>query len=210
MDRYNNGKIYTIRSPSTNKYYIGSTCVTLPQRLYKHKINYQEFLKDKYGFCSSYDIIKYNDCYIELLELYPCKSKLELQKKEGEFIRQNLDYIVNKRINGRNQKQYRDDNKDYIKQKDKDYREANKDIIKQRGIKWREANKDIIVKKKKQYRDENKDILNIKGREYYYKNREKILDKIKTSCVCDCGVSYTISHKSRHEKSKKHQDFLNI
>ena len=33
---YNNGKIYTIRSPTTDKYYIGSTTQALRVRLAKH------------------------------------------------------------------------------------------------------------------------------------------------------------------------------
>jgi len=40
----------------------------------------------------------------------------------------------------------------------------------------------------------------------YYINRE-IYNKEKH--FCDCGGQYTISHKQRHFKSLKHQNFIN-
>ena len=36
---------------------------------------------------SSFQIIQYEDAYIELFELHPCNNKQELEKKEGEYIR---------------------------------------------------------------------------------------------------------------------------
>ena len=38
---YKNGKIYTIRSFQTDKYYIGSTCTMLSKRFSNHKSNYK-------------------------------------------------------------------------------------------------------------------------------------------------------------------------
>ena len=74
---FQNGKIYTIRSFQTEKYYIGSTNhKTLSQRLSKHKSVYRTWLKDKDScYVTSFEILKYDDCYIELLELYPCNLK---------------------------------------------------------------------------------------------------------------------------------------
>jgi hypothetical protein len=37
MNKYENGKIYTIRSPHTDKYYIGSTIASLKKHFYQHK-----------------------------------------------------------------------------------------------------------------------------------------------------------------------------
>jgi hypothetical protein len=50
------------------------------------------------------------------------------------------------------------------------------------------------IKKKKQYREENKEKLNKKKSE-------------KFKCVC--GIFYTRGHKTRHERSKKHINFIN-
>jgi len=87
MNKYQNGKIYTIRSPHTEKFYIGSTCQTLCKRFYKHNHDTQNL--------SSHKIINLGDAYIELLELFPCNSKDELNKREHELIRLNKDNIVN-------------------------------------------------------------------------------------------------------------------
>ena len=57
-NKYHDGKIYTLRSPSTNNIYIGSTTQSLSRRksLHKyHKVN---------------EISKLDDFYIELLESF--------------------------------------------------------------------------------------------------------------------------------------------
>ncbi len=105
---YENGKIYTIRSPRTDKFYIGSTCNPLSKRFYQHKSKCKEFQKDntsKGTYITSYEILIYHDAYIELLELYPCKSKIELTKREGQLIRENKNNVVNKVVNGRTPKE---------------------------------------------------------------------------------------------------------
>ena len=84
---YKTGKIYTIRSPQSDKFYIGSTCTSLAKRFYKHKNDPQHL--------SSYQLIELGDAYIELLEAFPCNSKEELNKREHELIRLHKDNIVN-------------------------------------------------------------------------------------------------------------------
>jgi hypothetical protein len=87
------GKIYTIRSPHTDKYYIGSTIQKyLCKRMAHHRLG-----KDG---CTSKQIIDAGDAYIELLELYNCNSKEELRKREGELIREHKDNCINKSIAG--------------------------------------------------------------------------------------------------------------
>ena len=109
---YVNGKIYTIRSYQTDKYYIGSTCSTLTKRLSCHKGKY----KNGTLTSTSQEIIKYDDCYIELLEMCECKNKNELRKREGELIRKYKDNIVNCNIAGRTKNEYYNDNLEKIKQ----------------------------------------------------------------------------------------------
>ena len=102
MPDYKQGKIYSIRSYKTDKVYIGSTTQPLHKRLYEHKRHYNRWLNGKYGCNSCYEIIKYGDAYIELVEYFDCKSKNELEKREGEIIR-SID-CVNKMIAGRDKK----------------------------------------------------------------------------------------------------------
>jgi len=170
---YKNGKIYTIRSYQTDDLYIGSTTQTLTKRLSTHKSNFKRWKNGKYSYTSSYDIIKYGDAYIELLELFPCSCKMELCRREGELIR-SMD-CLNKRIAGRTDKEYRDENKDKLKE----YREENKDKTKEYDKEYYQENKDKRKEQQKEYCEANKDKLKIKKREYREANKDKIKDKLK-------------------------------
>lgn len=123
MSNYKNGKIYCIRSYQTDKVYVGSTTQPLSKRLYDHKRCYKRFLNGKYGYTTSFEIVKYDDCYIELIIEISCDNVNQLRKYEGNYIR-NMN-CVNKMIAGRTQKEWRKDNKDKIKQ----YRINTKDKI---------------------------------------------------------------------------------
>jgi len=153
---YQKGQIYTIRSYQTDKYYIGSSCSPLSKRLYEHKISY----KNNKTYITCFEILKFDDAYIELLETFPCNSKAELTKREGELIREHKDNIVNKRIEGRTDAEYKKDNKEEIKEKAKKYREINKNKIKQKC----EANKEKLNEYYKKYREANREEINTKQR----------------------------------------------
>ena len=64
------GKIYIIVSPSTKNIYIGKTVQTLDERLKAHKRSYKGWISRGFrrDYCSSFEILKYNDCKIELIE----------------------------------------------------------------------------------------------------------------------------------------------
>jgi hypothetical protein len=117
FNKYHNGKIYSIRSYTTEKFYIGSTCTPLHKRLYNHRNKYAQYNQGRYHFVSSFEVVKNDDCYIELLEEFKCENKDELNKREGEWIRTNLNDIVNMRIPSRTKKEYISDNKDNIHKK---------------------------------------------------------------------------------------------
>jgi hypothetical protein len=115
-NKYQHGKIYTIRSFQTDKFYIGSTTQPLSKRLYEHKKRYKSFNRDKSHYVSSYDMIKYQDCYIELLEEHKCDNRSQLDKREGELIRLHKGKCINKNIAGRSYKEYYADNKEIKRQ----------------------------------------------------------------------------------------------
>ena len=123
MSNYQNGKIYCLRSHQTDKIYIGSTIQKLYRRMNSHKNTYKNGLDNT----TSKEILCYDDCYIELLENYPCNSKEELHKREGELIKQ-MD-CVNIMTAGRKWKEYYEDNCEKIKQYQKDYRLKNKEKV---------------------------------------------------------------------------------
>ena len=87
MPDYSQGKIYTIRCRDDDSLiYVGSTTQILSQRLAGHK---RLSTNLKYQNIKLYQTVNndWNNWYIELYELYPCTCKMELDKKEGEVIR---------------------------------------------------------------------------------------------------------------------------
>ncbi len=113
MPNYRDSKLYAIRSHRTLDVYYGSTTGTLKRRLQKHKANYTSWLIGKSNYCTSYEIIKHDDAYIELVELFPCNIVEELTKREGEIIRASNDAVNKNRYpEGRSPNQYYKDNPD--------------------------------------------------------------------------------------------------
>ena len=198
---FQNGKIYTIRSHQTNRYYIGSTNqLTLSQRLGKHRSNYKEYLKDNTNYTSSYEILQHTDHYIELLELYPCNTKAELYRREGELIRQFKSDLVNICIAGRTSKEHYNDNKEYYKQY----------IINSaiRIAEYKVNNKEQMAEYNKQYRVNNIEYLLEYHNQYKLNNKEKIAEQKKQPYICECGSTITNNVKQRHMKSTKHINLI--
>ena len=219
---FQNGKIYTIRSHQTNKYYIGSTNqLTLAQRLGKHRSNYKEYLtNNNNSYISSFEILQHTDHYIELLELYPCNTKAELYRREGELIRQFKSDLVNIVINGRTAAEYRVDNKEQISEREKQYDIDNKERKKQ----YRLDNKEHIAERQKQYSIVNVEhimqyhkqhyISNIEQikeqhKKYYNDNKLIILEQKKQPYICVCGLTVTKHGKAQHMRTTKHINLIN-
>jgi len=181
MPNYQQSKIYKIVDANEEMVYVGSTCQKyLCSRMATHKANYKRLN----NYCSSHDIFdKYGmeNCKILLLENYPCNSKEELFKKEGEYIRQ-LN-CVNKIISGRTQKEYNNDNKDKIKEIRKKYYDDNKDKLKEYRKEYYDDNRDKILGYKKEYYDDNRDKILGYKKEYRLKKKQ-----MKTTSLEDSSL----------------------
>jgi predicted GIY-YIG superfamily endonuclease len=88
MANYNDSKIYKITSSKTDKIYIGVTTKSLETRMKQHLQHYERFIKNDLptDFISSFQVIKNGDAKIELIEMFPCKSKFELEDREKYLI----------------------------------------------------------------------------------------------------------------------------
>lgn len=223
MPDYKNAKVYVIRSYQTDDVYIGSTTQKLSKRMASHRRDYKCYLNGKHHYVTSFKLVELGDAYIELVEEYPCNSKDELNKREGEVMR-TTENCVNKCIAGRTCKEYREDNRKKIREKDKQYyrenkekfrkksqkyNEANKENIKERGKQYYQENKEKIKEKAREYREVNKDKINEKARDYREANKDKIKEREKQKFTCECGSTLRRTEKARHERSKKHQAYIN-
>ena len=114
---YKNSKIYRIWSPQGDKVYIGSTTKELLcQRMTAHRKEYRKWKKTNIQCVTSYLLFEeygIENCFIELLEAKECNSKDELNQLEGKYIRELT--CVNKRVEGRTRKQYREEHKEEVK-----------------------------------------------------------------------------------------------
>ena len=182
MPNYQDGKIYTIRNYTDDSLiYVGSTIDTLSRRLAEHRY------KCKAGsHISLHSHIVDNDWsnwYIELYEYYPCNNKVELNKREGEVIRELA--TINKNIAGRTNKEWREENANKLKEKKKKYYKDNTDKINE---------------KHKEYYEEN----TYKLKEYRKKYYEDNLEKYKEKVCCDiCGAFTSKYGLARHQKTIK-------
>jgi hypothetical protein len=168
-ERYKRGQIYTIRCKyDDDMIYVGSTINTLAKRMGNHRA------KSVKRAANLYNVVQgdWDNWYIELYENYSCNNKKELVKREGEVIRQIA--TINNRVAGRTRKEYYEESKDKIVERDKKYRQNNREKI-----------------------AENK-------KEYYQNNRDEILEKSKEKITCNiCGCEINKYHLKEHQRTKK-------
>jgi hypothetical protein len=107
---YQNGKIYKVEPICEHEegdVYYGSSTQLLCKRMDLHRKGYKRWKIDKQKKIMVYDLFdKYGveNCKIYLVENFPCDSKEQLNKKEGEYIKTKK--CVNKCIAGRTMKEY--------------------------------------------------------------------------------------------------------
>jgi hypothetical protein len=174
MPNYQDGKIYTIRCRTDNALiYVGSTIMTLPRRIAEHR-----FASVSNNSRKLYQSVNNNwdNWYIELHSLYPCENKQELNKREGEIIREIG--TLNCEIAGRTRKEWRADNPDKVKLIAQTYhqnhREERLEALKQYNINNNEARKEY----KKKYREEHKAEISAYRKAYYHEVQSTDKDAI--------------------------------
>jgi hypothetical protein len=162
MKDYSKGKIYTIRCRTDDTLiYVGGTIQPLCERKASHKKDSKDE-RTKNRLLYSKINGDWTNWYIELHSNYPCSCKEELNKREGELIREMG--TLNDRIAGRTRKEHYQDNKEKIKQYSKEHYIKNVD-------KKREYSKN--------YYKENADKRRAYGREYKQRKRQEKLNSVK-------------------------------
>ena len=194
MPDYKEGKIYKIKCNETGEQYFGSTTYSLQARLNGHKSNSKSKTKRK-GQCVSRQIIIRGNFQIELVENYSCETKQELHKRERFYIDNNE--CINSYIPTRTRKEY----KELHKEKYKEYNHTwEKEHRQERNV-----YNNNLYKTNEDYREKTK----VRASQYYEQNKKKILERMLVRYVCCCGVEGSVANKLRHEKTKRHQDFIN-
>ena len=195
-NKYNNSKVYKIEPISDHEegdIYIGSTSNDyLSERMAEHRKSYRSWKKGVSKKTMVFDLFdKYDvkNCRIILLENVNVNSKDELKQREAFYIKNNK--CVNKMMPGRTTKQYYEENKKHLDNKQKEYKEKNKETIKKYQEEYRNnlENKERKKETNKLYREENK---------------EAIEERKKKPFLCECGCTIQWNEKARHRKTQKH------
>ena len=184
MPDYSKGQIYKICDNGMNMCYIGSTVDKLYNRMTKHRNHYKRYTEGKRNYINLFRMFEeygVHNCKIYWIEDYPCESKKELEAREGHHIQ--MIECINKRIEGRTKKQWEEDNQEKIQEQKRISYQNNKETIKARRKSHYEENKEATLKRQSEYQ------------------------KIKMKC--ECGSIHARADKSKHLKTKKHQQYLN-
>jgi hypothetical protein len=207
MPDYQKGKIYKLISPSKNLVYYGSTIQTLSQRLGGHIRDKKVVIKtnNKHRSCSSFLVLECGDYKIELVEDYPCNNKQQLEKKEGEYIRNNE--CVNKNVAGRTDKEYYIDNVDKLKEQGKQYYNNNVDKVKEKHKEYYNDNVVKISERIKKNRENNPEKFKERSKKYYNNNVDKVKEK-KKEYYNDNANEIKEKRRQRYLKQKELKDKL--
>ena len=155
----------------------------IEERFIKHKCdaNQRPHLSKFYTFMNEQGIDNFE---IDVVEEYPCESKQQLEKREGEIIRQMG--TLNQKITGKTRKEYKEEFRDYLRE-----------FARENKKKWRIENREHYLEKERGYK-----------KTYRKKYKDKLQEKASTKVECECGGQYTLSHKAEHMRTKKHLKYL--
>jgi hypothetical protein len=196
---YNHSKLYKLQCDD-GYMYIGCTTQALSVRLGEHKKRSKiDINRNVY---SHINIIGWDKVKIILISEHNLENREQLLREEDRLIKEYKDdeYCLNVRrsFTGLNKKEYA-----------KEYAKENEDRIRELGYIYRENNKDKIKEYFKEYHLKNQEKKRNMAKEHYEKNKDKILEQQRKKIECTCGIIYNNSNKAKHEKSKKHIDFIN-
>ena len=234
---YMEGKIYAILKKGVNledadgMVYIGSTVHYLAMRFGGHITEYVS----GNAHCTSKELFEeygVDNCEIILIENYPCKTKRELETREGQH--QRTIKCVNKIIAGRTKAQYAVERREFILEQKIVFYNTNKEAILVKQKEYEKKNREVILARKRVYtaahktekvaydkirRGEKKEEIAAAKKKYHEDNREKISEKnkvkyegnkhkLKEQIVCQCGTSCAKYSLRLHMKSKKHATLM--
>ena len=183
-NKYQNGKIYTIRCKTDNNLiFVGCTIQSLAKRWGGHKVD-----SSKNPNIILYQKINnnWNNWYIELYELYPCNSKEELYKRKGEITRLigNLNMVIADRTEEEYNKHYYKENAEKRKEDFRKYYKENTEKLKQKYIE--------NIEKKKEY-----------DKHYYNENAEKRKEDFRKNYIDNIEKRKEYKRKYRTENAEK-------
>ena len=152
-----------------------------------------------------------------------CETRLDALKKEREYIELYRATLNNRKpfITDEEAKQWWDDNRDRLNEKNKNYMKENEEYFKVYRKERYENKKDAILEQmkenyqknreskiayQKQYTIDNKEKVSESKRDYYNRKKEEINEKRRQKVECECGEIVRIYELKYHKQTKKHSN----
>jgi len=177
--------------------YIGST-TNFIQRKKSHKSHCTNPDDDCYNQ-KKYKYIRDNGGWenwvMEWIQDFPCNSKKELERKEGEITKEKAK--LNECVAGRLVKEWRKDNADKCRDNSRRFYYNNLE-------KERERARNVYEKYKHLHREEK----NEKAKQRYYDNKEEENAKKAEKITCECGCITRRGDIAKHRRTAKHINLL--
>jgi hypothetical protein len=180
---YANGRIYKIEpicEHEEHEVYYGSTTQLLCKRMDKHRSSYKYWKQTGKNKFMSFELFdKYG---VDNCKIY-LVEKYPCESKEQLEAKEGQYIRNNQRIN--------------------------KVVIGRSKAQHYQDNKEAILLKRKQYCEEHQEDIIIKGKQYYLKRKEIIITRQNKKYTCLCGCYIRHGDKARHERTQKHQSYVN-
>ena len=206
---FQKGKIYLIGNYLDKDIYVGHTTQELKRRFQKHKDSIKiEKVKHRKLYAKMLEL-GVEHFYIEEIEKCPCNSLDELEKRERHYILERQP-VLNIQIPQRTMEEWRQDKNEHLQEYERQRHLNNP--RKEYKQQYSEENRDKLNAYNKQYREENPEYFKDYSQQYYKENPElfkKYRENMKEKIECECGATIAKGGKSKHIKSKKHQNYLN-
>ena len=168
-------------------YYGSSKLPLLKDRINAHIDDYNYWLKTGNNYCYSFKVLEKDNYEYAFVDKVYVNTDFELREYERKLIENNE--CVNHNIPNRTTKEYYQDNKEHILEKQAKYYQDNRERELKNKAEWRAKNKDKI-------------------KEYRAKNKEKTKEQRSKKFDCPCGGKYTHHNKAIHLKTNKHQEWV--
>ena len=155
-----------------------------------HNLPLYKFIRDNEGW-DNFDMI-----WIETKNL---ENGMEARARERELIEE-LKPSLNTTIPYRSTEERKTYKEEWVRNNEEHTREYKHN--------WHLENKPRLNEIKRQKYQDNREEKLEKSKQYYQDNIEERRTIRNRVCNCPCGDTYTYSNKRRHERSNKHQEYL--
>jgi hypothetical protein len=188
---------------------------------------YQSYqcVDDRKRCAKQYYEIHKDECKEKMKEYYE-ENKDEILAYSVQYREEHRDEILEKKL------MYREQNRTLLCEKQKKYAQQHPEIVHEARKQYYENHKEEQAEYYKEYRKAHQQRIQAKQLEWNKKKREENAEqiakdregtlqkrkeksdaRIKKDCdvhPCECGGTYQLYRKSRHDNSKKHTDFIMI